>query len=164
MIARHLPLIEEAGRRGTQILCLQELFYGPYFPAEQQTRWYELTERVPEGPTTQKMIQLARRLQMALVVPVYEEEVSGVYYNTAAVVGAGGTSLAKYRRTHIPLCLRGFWEKFYSRPGNVGYPTFQPRSGGVGVYICYARHFPEGARALGLGGAEVVFIPSATTA
>jgi len=164
MIARHLPLIEEAARRGTQILCLQELFYGPYFPAEQKTRWYELTEKVPEGPTTQKMMELARKHKMVMVVPVYEEEMTGVYYNTAAVIDADGSYLGKYRKTHIPHCLPGFWEKFYFRPGNLGYPTFQTKYARVGVYICYDRHFPEGARALGLAGAEVVFMPSATTA
>ena len=164
MIAKHLPLIEEAARRGTQILCMQELFYGPYFPAEQKTRWYELTEKVPEGPTTQKMMELARKHKMVMVVPVYEEEMTGVYYNTAAVIDADGSYLGKYRKTHIPHCLPGFWEKFYFRPGNLGYPTFQTKYARVGVYICYDRHFPEGARALGLAGAEVVFMPSATTA
>jgi beta-ureidopropionase len=164
MIARHLPLIDEAARRGTQILCLQELFYGPYFCAEQATRWYELTERVPDGPTTQRMMDLAKKHKMAMVVPVYEEDMTGVYYNTAAVLDADGSFLGKYRKTHIPHCLPGFWEKFYFRPGNLGYPAFDTRYARVGVYICYDRHFPEGARALGLAGAEVVFIPSATTA
>src|SRR5437660_9346576 len=164
MIDKHLKLIDQAARKKVKVLCLQELFYGPYFPAEQSTRWYELTERVPEGPTTQKMMELARKHKMVLVVPVYEEEMTGVYYNTAAVIDADGTYLGKYRKTHIPHCLPGFWEKFYFRPGNLGYPTFQTRFGRIGVYICYDRHFPEGARALGLGGAEVVFIPSATTA
>jgi N-carbamoylputrescine amidase len=164
MIARHLPLIEEAGKRGTQILCLQELFYGPYFCAEQSTRWYELVEKVPEGPTVQRMMDLCRKHKMAMVVPVYEEDMTGVYYNTAAVLDADGSYLGKYRKTHIPHCLPGFWEKFYFRPGNLGYPTFETRHARVGVYICYDRHFPEGARALGLAGAEIVFIPSATTA
>jgi N-carbamoylputrescine amidase len=164
MIAKHMPLIEEAGKRGTQILCLQELFYGPYFPAEQQTKWYELTEKVPEGPTTQRMIELAKKYRMAMIVPVYEQEMTGVFYNTAAVIDADGRYLGKYRKTHIPHCLPGFWEKFYFRPGNLGYPTFQTQFAKVGLYICYDRHFPEGARALGLAGAEIVFIPSATTA
>jgi N-carbamoylputrescine amidase len=97
-------------------------------------------------------------------VPLYEEDIPGVYYNTAAVIDADGSYLGKYRKTHIPQCLPGFWEKFYFRPGNLGYPVFQTQFGKVGVYICYDRHFPEGARALGLHGAEIVFIPSATTA
>src|SRR3989304_5575876 len=97
-------------------------------------------------------------------IAAIKEDMTGVYYNPAAVIDADGTYLGKYRKTHIPHCLPGFWEKFYFRPGNLGYPTFATRFGRVGVYICYDRHFPEGARALGLAGAEIVFIPSATTA
>jgi beta-ureidopropionase len=163
MIAKHLRLIEEAGQKGVQILCLQELFYGPYFAAEQDPRWYAFTERVPDGPTVKLMQEQARRYQMAMVVPVYEEEATGVYYNTAAVLDADGSFLGKYRKNHIPHCLPGFWEKFYFKPGNLGYPVFKTRYGTIGVYICYDRHFPEGGRLLGLHGAEIVFIPSATT-
>ncbi|MBI3948957.1 MAG: acyltransferase [Acidobacteria bacterium] len=161
---KHLRLIEQAGRQGVQILCLQELFAGPYFCAEQNPRWYEAVENVPEGPTTKMMQDLAKRYSMVIVVPVYEEEMAGVYYNTAAVIGADGTYLGKYRKNHIPHCAPGFWEKFYFRPGNLGYPVFKTKYADVGVYICYDRHFPEGARALGLNGAEIVFNPSATVA
>jgi N-carbamoylputrescine amidase len=163
MIGKHLRLIDEAGREGVQILCLQELFYGPYFAAEQDTRWYEFAERVPEGPIIRLMQEQARGHRMAIIVPVYEEEATGVYYNTAAVLDADGMYLGKYRKTHIPHCLPAFWEKFYFKPGNLGYPVFRTRYGTIGVYICYDRHFPEGARALGLHGAEIVFVPSATT-
>lgn len=162
MIQLHLPLVEQAAQEGVQILCFQELFNGPYFCAEQDTRWYGLAEPVP-GPTTERMSALARQHEMVMVVPVYEEEMAGVYYNTAAVIDADGTYLGKYRKTHIPHCLPAFWEKFYFKPGNLGYPVFETRYGTIGVYICYDRHFPEGARALGLAGAEIVFIPSATT-
>ena len=163
MIEKHIPMIEDAGKRGVQILCLQELFYGPYFCAEQDPRWYKMTERVPDGPTIKRMAELAKKHQMVMVVPVYEEEMTGVYYNTAAVIDADGKYLGKYRKTHIPHCLPGFWEKFYFTPGDLGYPVFETRYARVGVYICYDRHFPEGARALGLNGAEMVFIPSATS-
>ena len=163
MIAKHVPMIEEAGARGVQILCLQELFYGPYFAAEQDTRWYGFTERVPDGPSVKLMQDLARKHRMAIVVPVYEEETTGVYYNTAAVIDADGGYLGKYRKNHIPHCLPGFWEKFYFKPGNLGYPVFRTRYATIGVYICYDRHFPEGGRMLGLHGAEIVFVPSATT-
>jgi N-carbamoylputrescine amidase len=115
------------------------------------------------GPTTEKMQALAKKHQMVMVVPVYEREQAGVYYNTAAVIDADGTYLGKYRKTHIPHT-NGFWEKYFFKPGNLGYPVFQTRYAKVGVYICYDRHFPEGARALGLNGAEVVFNPSATVA
>jgi N-carbamoylputrescine amidase len=164
MIDKTLPLVEAAGKKGAQVLCLQELFYGPYFCAEQKTRWYELTEQIPDGPTTRMFQEIAKRLGMVIVLPIYEEEISGVYYNTAAVIDADGKYLGKYRKHHIPQVAPGFWEKYYFRPGNTGYPVFQTAVGKVGVYICYDRHFPEGARILGLNGAEIVFNPSATVA
>src|SRR5947208_3083954 len=164
MIEKHEHLISQAASRGAQVVCFQELFYGPYFCAEQQTKWYELTERVPGGPTTQRMAQIAKKHGVALVVPVYEEEQTGLYYNTAAVIDADGTYVGKFRKIHIPQVLPGFWEKYYFRPGNLGYPVFRTRVATIGVYICYDRHFPEGARCLGLAGAEIVFNPSATVA
>ncbi len=162
MIAKHLPMIDQAGTKGVQILCLQEIFFGPYFPAEQDPKWYALAETVP-GPTTELMQERARRHGMVIIVPIYEREMSGVYYNSAVVIDADGTILGKYRKNHIPQ-LHCFWEKFYFKPGNLGYPVFATRHATIGVYICYDRHFPEGARLLGLAGAEIVFNPSATIA
>src|SRR5262249_3642631 len=160
---KHLPMIEDAGRRGVQILCLQEIFNGPYFCPSQDPRWYDAAEPVP-GPTVEKMQAIAKRYQMAMVVPVYEREMAGVYYNSAAVLDPDGTYLGKYRKNHIPHT-SGFWEKYFFKPGNLGYPVFKLSSGvTIGVYICYDRHFPEGARLLGLHGAEIVFNPSATVA
>jgi len=161
-LEKHLPLIEEAGKRGVQILGLQEIFSGPYFCPSQDPRWYEAAEPVP-GPTVELMQKIAKRHRMAMIVPVFEREQAGVYYNTAAVLDADGSYLGKYRKSHIPQ-VSGFWEKFFFKPGNLGYPTFQTRYARVGVYICYDRHFPEGARILGLNGAEIVFNPSATVA
>ena len=163
MIDKHVDLIRQVAEKGAQICCLQELFYGPYFCVEQDAKWYELTEPIP-GPTTKLMQDLARQHEMVLVVPMYEEDLPGVYYNSAAVIDADGEYLGKFRKIHIPHCAPGFWEKFYFKPGNLGYPVFQTRVGKVGVYICYDRHFPDGARCLGLGGAEIVFNPSATVA
>jgi beta-ureidopropionase len=162
MEEKHLPFIEEAGKRGVQILCLQEIFNGPYFCPSQDPRWCDIAETVP-GPTIERMSKLAAKHQMVMIVPVYEREMAGVYYNTAAVIDADGTYLGKYRKTHIPQTA-GFWEKYFFKPGNLGYPVFQTRYATVGVYICYDRHFPEGARLLGLHGAEIVFNPSATVA
>jgi len=164
MIAKHEKWIAAAAKSKVQILGLQELFYGPYFCAEQQSKWYGLTEPVPGGPTLARMQKLAKKYSMVLVVPVYEVEMAGVYFNTAAVFDADGKYLGKYRKHHIPHCHPGFWEKFYFTPGNAGYPVFETRYARVGVYICYDRHFPEGARILGLNGAEIVFNPSATVA
>ena len=164
MLEKSLGLVDEAAAKGAQVLCLQELFYGPYFCAEQDPRWYELAEKVPDGPTIRVMQEKAKEHGMVLVVPVYEEEMTGVYYNTAAVIDADGSYLGKYRKNHIPHAAPGFWEKFYFKPGNLGYPVFDTAVGKVGVYICYDRHFPEGWRELGLAGAEMVFNPSATVA
>ena len=164
MIDKHLGYIRQAADAGSQIVCLQEIFYGPYFCAEQTTRWYDFTEAVPDGPTIRLMQEQAKKHRMAIVVPVYEREQEGLFYNTAAVIGSDGAYLGKYRKTHIPHVAPGFWEKFYFRPGNLGYPVFDVGVARIGVYICYDRHFPEGARALGLNGAEIVFNPSATVA
>jgi N-carbamoylputrescine amidase len=164
MIEKHLALLRRAADAGARVCCLQELFYGPYFAAEQDARWYELTEPVPDGPTVSLMRRQAAELGMVLVVPIYERAMAGVYYNTAAVIDQRGEYLGKYRKHHIPHCHPGFWEKFYFKPGDGGYPVFPTEFGTIGVYICYDRHFPEGARALGLNGAEIVFNPSATVA
>ena len=161
---KHVELLEEAGRQGVQIICMQEIFTGPYFCAEQSPKWYDATERIPDGPTVKLMQEIAAKHGMVIVVPIYEEESTGVYYNTAAVVDADGSYLGKYRKNHIPQVQPGFWEKYYFKPGNLGYPVFKTAYADIGVYICYDRHFPEGARALGLNGAEIVFNPSATVA
>ena len=163
MLDKHEELVAQAAGRGANIVCLQELFYGPYFCAEQQPKWYELTERIPDGPTTRRFSDLAKKHGIVLVLPMYEEEITGLYYNTAAVIDADGTYLGKFRKVHLPQVLPGFWEKYYFRPGNLGYPVFKTKFANVGVYICYDRHFPEGWRALGLNGAEIVFNPSATS-
>ncbi|RMH55097.1 MAG: acyltransferase [Candidatus Hydrogenedentota bacterium] len=174
MIARHLELAEEAAEKGARVLCLQEIFYGPYFCAEQNIKWYESAEPMPDEktanpdpkkyPTTAQFCDFAREKQMVVVLPIYEHTFTGVYYNTAAVIDADGTFLGKFRKIHIPHCHPGFWEKFYFKPGNLGYPVFETAAGKIGVYICYDRHFPDGARILGLHGAEIVFNPSATVA
>jgi len=162
MLEKHLPFIEEAGKKGVQILCLQEIFNGPYFCPSQDAKWCDIAEPIP-GPTIERMQKLAKQHDMVIIVPIYEREMAGVYYNSAAVIDADGTYLGKYRKMHIPHTA-GFWEKYFFKPGNLGYPTFRTRYAQVGVYICYDRHFPEGARLLGLHGAEIVFNPSATVA
>jgi len=163
MIEAHLPYIEQAGKQGVQMLCFQEIFTGPYFCPSQDSKWYGMAEKIPDGPTTQLMCKLAKKHNMVIVVPIYEEEMTGIYYNTAAVIDADGKYLGKYRKNHIPQ-VAGFWEKFFFKPGNLGYPVFKTAYGNVGVYICYDRHFPDGARCLGLNGAEIIFNPSATVA
>jgi N-carbamoylputrescine amidase len=162
MLDKHVEYVEQAAKQGAQVMCFQELFYGPYFCQVQDPQFYGLTEKIPDGPTTKLFQEVASRHQIVLIVPMYEEDQTGIYYNTAAVIDADGKYLGKYRKTHLPH-VSGFWEKFYFRPGNLGYPVFDTAVGRLGVYICYDRHFPEGARVLGLHGAELVFIPSATS-
>lgn len=161
MIDVHEKHLRDAADQGAKLVCFQELFYGPYFCQVQDAAYYAYAESVP-GPTVERFSALAAELGTVVVLPVYEEEQPGVQYNTAAVIDADGRYLGKYRKTHIPH-VRGFWEKFYFRPGNLGYPVFDTAVGRVGVYICYDRHFPEGWRALGLNGAEIVLNPSATS-
>jgi beta-ureidopropionase len=163
-LEHQMKFIDQAGKAGVQILCLQEVFNTPYFCAEQQTKWYDATEKVPDGPTIRLMQDVAKKYSMVMIVPIYEVEITGIYYNTAAVIDADGKYLGKYRKNHIPQVAPGFWEKYYFKPGNLGYPCFETAYANIGVYICYDRHFPEGARALGLNGAEIVFNPSATVA
>ncbi|MGC4944459.1 nitrilase-related carbon-nitrogen hydrolase [Kribbella sp. DT2] len=161
MVKAHEGYAREAAAQGAKVICFQELFYGPYFCQVQDPEFYEYAETVP-GPTVERFSALAAELGMVMVLPVYEREQAGVLYNTAAVIDADGKYLGKYRKTHIPQ-VKGFWEKFYFRPGNLGYPVFDTAVGRIGVYICYDRHFPEGWRALGLAGAKIVFNPSATS-
>ena len=161
MIDKHEAAVFEAAKQGAKVMCFQELFYGPYFCQVQDVEYYGYTEQIPDGPTTKRFQSIAKEAGMVLVLPMYEVTQPGVYYNTAAVIDADGTYLGKYRKQHIPQT-KGFWEKFYFKPGNGGYPVFDTAVGKVGVYICYDRHFPEGWRALGLNGAQIVFNPSAT--
>ena len=163
MLEAHIPFIEQAAQKGVQVLSFQEVFTQPYFCPSQDSKWYAAAEAIPDGYTTKLMQKYAKKHQMVIVVPIYEETIPGVYYNTAAVIDADGTYLGKYRKTHIPQ-VAGFWEKFFFKPGASNWPVFQTAYCKLGVYICYDRHFPEGWRALALKGAEYIVNPSATVA
>src|SRR5450755_2746632 len=160
MISKAVGAIGVAASAGAQVVCLQELFYGPYFCQVQDSDYYSYTELIPDGPTTQLMREVARRHGVVLIVPMFEEELPGLYYNTAAVIDADGSYLGKYRKTHIPQ-VKGFWEKFFFKPGASDWPVFKTKYVKLGVYICYDRHFPEGWRALALAGADYIFYPTA---
>lgn len=162
MVEKNITYARQAAEQGAQVLCFQEVFNSPYFCTVQDSKYYDLAEEIPDGPTTRRMMALAEETGMVLVVPLYERVDEGTFYNTAAVIDADGSFLGRYRKVHIPQ-VEGFWEKFYFKPGNLGYPVFDTAVGRIGVYICYDRHFPEGWRALGLAGARIVFNPSATT-
>jgi N-carbamoylputrescine amidase len=162
MVEKHVKYAHQAAEDGARVMCFQEIFNTPYFCQVQENEHFDTAEAIPDGPTMQKMVQLAKDTEMVLVVPMFEKADEGFFYNTAAVIDADGQYLGKYRKTHIPH-VKGFWEKFYFRPGNMGYPIFDTKVGRIGIYICYDRHFPEGWRALGLAGAKIVFNPSATS-
>ena len=162
MVDKNVEYAKQAAEDGARIMCFQELFNAPYFCQVEENEHLGTAEAVPDGPTMQRMFALAKETEMLIVVPIYEKEDDGFLYNTAAVIDADGTYLGKYRKTHIPH-VQGFYEKFYFRPGNMGYPIFDTAVGRIGVYICYDRHFPEGWRALGLAGAKLVYNPSATS-
>ncbi len=162
MIEKSVKYARDAAAQGARVMCFQELFSSPYFCQVQDDEHFGYAEPIPDGPTTKLMQDLAKETGMVLVVPIFEEEDAGFFYNTAAVIDADGSYLGKYRKTHIPH-VKGFFEKYYFRPGNLGYPIFDTAVGRIGVYVCYDRHFPEGWRALGLKGAKIVFNPSATS-
>lgn len=157
--------VKQAAANGARIVCLQELFNTTYFCYVEDPKFYDLAEPIP-GPTIDEMAKLAQEERIVLVAPIYERVVKGELYNTAVVIGPNGKLLGRTRKSSIPLVvskdLSGY-EKYYFRPGNTGFPTYPTPFGiTIGVMICYDRHFPEHARLLALGGADLVFVPSAT--
>ena len=157
--------IDEAAGNGAQIVCLQELFNTAYFCYTENPDYWDLAETIP-GPAVDQMSSLAAKHKIVLVAPIYEKAMKGELYNTAVVLGTDGEILGKYRKTSIPLVktpsLVGN-EKYYFKPGNLGFPVWQTPFGvNIGVMICYDRHFPEHARILALNGADLVFVPTAT--
>ena len=160
MIDKHIGYLEKAAEQGVQVICFQELFFGPYFAVVQEQKYYDYAEPIP-GPTTSTFVELAKKHHMVVILPIYEEEMPGVFYNTVVVIDADGTIAGTYRKSHIPH-VPYFWEKFYFRPGNTGFKAWDTAVGKVGVCICYDRHFPESWRLLGLAGAEIVFNPNAS--
>ena len=151
--------IRDAAGQGAGIVCLQELFASPYFCQEEDTACFDLAESVP-GPTTERFAGLARELEVVIVVPIFERRTAGLYHNTAAVIDATGDLLGTYRKMHIPDDPQ-FFEKFYFTPGDLGYPVFETRYARVGVLICWDQWYPEAARLMALGGAELICYPTA---
>ena len=151
--------IREAAGRGAQVICLQELFRSQYFCREENAAQFALAEPVP-GPTTDALSRLARELDVAIIAPVFERRAAGVYHNSAAVIDAGGEMLGLYRKLHIPDDPL-YYEKFYFAPGDLGVRCFDTRYGRVAVLICCDQWFPEAARLAALGGASVIFYPTA---
>lgn len=159
-LTRAEAMIRQAAASNAQILLLPEVFHELFFITDLNIRYFDTAEPIP-GPITEAIQKLARELGVVIVAPIYECVDRSVYYNSAAIIDADGALLGVYRKNHIPLNTI-FYEKLYFKPGNLGYPVFNTRYGKVGILICHDRHYPEGARALALNGAEIVLIPSAT--
>ncbi len=163
-LQKHVGMIRRAAAEGARIVCLQEMSNGPYYCGEQTARWRGFAESIPEGETTRAMMDLAREAGVAVVAPIAEAGANGQFYNSAAVIGRDGAWLGTYRKMHLPHGPPAFWEKYHFSPGNLGFPVFELGFCRIGVYLCYDRHFPEGARVMGLRGAEILFNPSAVIA
>ena len=159
-LARAETMIREAARKGAQIVLLPEIFHELFFIMSLDMSVFDKAEPIP-GPITERMQGLAAELGVVVVAPIYESVGASVYYNSAAVIDADGELRGVYRKNHIPLSTK-FYEKLYFKPGNLGYPVFATRFGRIGILICHDRHYPEGARALALGGADILLVPSAT--
>ena len=151
--------IREAAKKGAQIICTQELFRSQYFCREENADLFELAEPIP-GPSSEALAKLSRELNVAIVGSLFERRAAGVYHNTAVISDAGGESLGKYRKMHIPDDPL-YYEKFYFTPGDLGFPNFDTRFGRIGVLICWDQWYPEGARLSSLGGANILFYPTA---
>ena len=160
-LARAEAGLEEAKRERADVVCLQECFNTWFFAQRIDPRAQDLAEPI-DGPSVTRMRAAAKRLRVHVVVPFYERAMAGELYNAAVLVDERGEILGAYRKHHLPMSSH-FNEKFYFRPGNTGFPVFDTPFGRIGIMICYDRHFPESARALGIAGAEYVFVPTATT-
>jgi N-carbamoylputrescine amidase len=153
-----------AAEQGAQILCLPEMFNTPYFCYEENDKYFEFAESIP-GPTIEAISAIAKKTQTVIISPIFEKVLKGEYYNTAVVIGPKGEIIGRYRKMSIPYVggkARGK-EKYYFKPGNLGFPVFStPFDLRIGILICYDRHFPEAARAIALGGADILFVPTCT--
>jgi N-carbamoylputrescine amidase len=169
-LERTLRLIERVATKGAQIVCLQELFLGPYFCQTQDAAEFDRAEAVP-GPTTDVLAHTAKKHGIVILASLFERRSKGVYHNTLAVIDADGTLLGKYRKMHIPMDPR-FEEKFYFTPGDAapvagaaasdsGFATWDTRFGRIGTLVCWDQWYPEAARATALLGADVLFYPTA---
>ena len=159
-VRKTLPRIEEAAAKGAKIIGLQEMFTTKYFCVTQDPKHFDLAERIETGPSVTELAKAAKRLGVVIVAPLFEARGSEVYHNTAAVIDADGTVLGKYRKMHIPQD-PGFEEKFYFTPGDLGFRTWKTAHGDIGVLICWDQWYPEAARLTALGGAQILFYPTA---
>jgi N-carbamoylputrescine amidase len=158
-LARAAEFVRNAVRQGSQVVCLPELFTSMYFCQREDVHLFELAEPLP-GPTTDAMQKLAREVNAAIIVPVFERRGPGVYHNSLAVIEHDGTLAGVYRKMHIPDD-PSYFEKFYFAPGDLGFKSFDLKAGKIGTLICWDQWYPEGARLTALQGASVLLYPTA---
>lgn len=158
-LAKAVQRIEAAAKKGAKIVCLQELFRSRYFCQSEDPRNFKLAEVIP-GPSTEVLGAMARRKKIVIVASLFERRTAGIYHNTAVVLDADGSIAGQYRKMHIPDDPL-YYEKFYFTPGDLGFPSFQTRYARIAVLVCWDQWFPEGARAAALGGAQILFYPTA---
>ena len=151
--------IREAAGRGAQVICLEELFRSQYFCREENAELFALAESIP-GPSTQVLGKLARELKVVIVASLFERRASGLYHNTAAVLGPDGEIAGLYRKMHIPDDPL-YFEKFYFTPGDLGFSSIATPYGRLGVLVCWDQWYPEGARIAALSGADLLVYPTA---
>ena len=151
--------IEQAAKKGAKIICLQELFSSIYFPQEKKTPYEKYSDTIP-GDLTRQFGELARRLEVVIILPIFEKSKDGKFYNSVAIINEKGKLMDTYRKIHIPYDPR-YYEKNYFREGNKGYKVFKTKFATFAVLICYDQWFPEAARMVSLAGAEIIFYPTA---
>jgi N-carbamoylputrescine amidase len=151
--------IHAASKKGAQIVCLPELFLSPYFCNTHDCKLFDLAEPIP-GPRTERLSKVAKDAGVAVVASLFEQRMVGMCHNTAVVFDADGSMLGLYRKMHIPHDPL-FFEKYYFRPGDLGFKVFKTRFGRVGTLVCWDQWFPEGARLTAMKGAEVLVYPTA---
>ena len=159
-IARYTEKVRQLAADGAQIICLQELFASLYFCDVEDYHNFRYAEPIPDGPTTQHFMALAKELGVVIVCSMFEKRAEGLYHNTTAVIDADGSYLGKYRKMHIPDD-PGYYEKFYFTPGDLGYKVFETKYARIGVLICWDQWYPEASRITALMGAEILFYPTA---
>jgi N-carbamoylputrescine amidase len=159
MLDQTESMLREAVGESAQIVCLQELFASPYPCQAEDHTHFDFAEPI-DGVTVTRMRKLAADLQTVIVIPIFERRAPGVYHNTVVVAEADGSIAGVYRKMHIPDDPL-FYEKFYFTPGDQGFPVIETRFAKLGVGICWDQWFPEAARMFALGGAEILFYPTA---
>lgn len=152
-------MIRQAADRGATLIVTQELFSGIYFPQTEQADHFALAEPIP-GPTTQRLAELARELNIHLAASLFERRAAGVYHNTSVLLDPAGQIVARYRKMHIPDD-PGFYEKYYFTPGDCGWQVHQAGNVNVGMLICWDQWYPEAARLTAMRGAQVLLYPTA---